>query len=225
MKELAPFTVRGILWYQGENEDMLRQQSLYEQMLTALIGDWRTLWGEKELPFLLVQLPAWLQWLGLKNEGFEITRECQEKVADTIKNVWISSSSDQGEKMDIHPKDKSMIGYRNALLALGHIYGRKILCDAPRMKICEKRGNKIRISFFNAKGGLKLKGDKINDLYLRNNKEQLEYEFEITDESVNISLKEEIKGKISIEFAQEKWFRVNLYNEADLPAFPFKVEI
>lgn len=225
VKELAPFTVRGILWYQGENEEMLGKQSLYEKMLTALIKDWRSVWEEQDLPFLLVQLPAWIRWLGMENKGFEITRRCQEKVADTVKNVWISSSSDQGEKFDIHPKDKSKIGYRSALLALGHIYGKKILCDAPRIKESEKKENKIKLSFYNAKGGLKLKGDKINGLYLRNNSEILEYEFEIADESINIFLEKDITGKINIEFAQEQWFCVNLYNEADLPVFPFKITI
>ena len=163
VKGIAPFAVKGVLWYQGEGEDKLGEPQLYEGMLKALIKDWRNLWNESALPFLIVQLPAWERWFGLENHGLNIVRYCQEKAAEGLERVWLSGSSDLGERFDIHPKEKRIVGQRLALLARGKIYGEEILCEAPRAEsiILHKRASgsekgELVISFSNAEGGLEI---------------------------------------------------------------------
>ena len=68
VKPTAPFAIRGFLWYQGESDDEAGRAHLYERMLTGLIGDWRRLWGDETLPFLIVQLPGFERWLECVNQ-------------------------------------------------------------------------------------------------------------------------------------------------------------
>ena len=99
-------------------------------MLTAMISDWRALWENTELPFLLVQLPGWENWLDSPgNLDYMTIRKCQEMVARTVDHAWLCSISDAGERMDIHPKNKKVVGERLALLARGHVYGESLLCE------------------------------------------------------------------------------------------------
>ena len=41
---LCPFAIRGAIWYQGEANEA--EGSLYTERMKALIGGWRTIWGE-----------------------------------------------------------------------------------------------------------------------------------------------------------------------------------
>ena len=49
---LAPFRIRGILWYQGESNGLRGFQ--YRALLPALISGWRELWRQGDFPFLIV---------------------------------------------------------------------------------------------------------------------------------------------------------------------------
>lgn len=146
VKPLAPYGVRGVLWYQGESDDVDGRQSCYADMLGALIADWRALWAEP-LPFLVVQLPGWERWLASECGDYAAIRECQRRVADGTASVYLCSIADAGEQYDIHPKNKKVVGERLALLARGHVYGEDVLCDAPRPDACERRKRELRIHF------------------------------------------------------------------------------
>ena len=48
---------------------------------------------------------------------------------------------------------------------------------------------------------------------------------EVVVDDIIITLQGDAIGKVFIEFAQGKWYRVNLYNGADLYAVPFRLEV
>ena len=54
---LTPLSMRGVLWYQGENNARKGRDYLYRTLMKTLIEDWRGVWGEGDFPFLFVQLP------------------------------------------------------------------------------------------------------------------------------------------------------------------------
>lgn len=223
VKTIAPFTIKGILWYQGESDDVLDRQELYEEMLKAVIRDWRDLWQDETLPFLIVQLPGWESWLNMVNKNYPVIRRCQEAVVNSDENCFLCSISDAGEQMDIHPKNKKVVGHRLVLLALGHIYGRDILCDAPVVdKIQrERNSNKIRLKFANAEGGLHVNGGYIHALQIV---PEMNFQTAIEGDILVITLEKDLADSVKINFAQEKWYRVNLYNQSDIPAIPFILE-
>lgn len=127
---LIPFSIKGVLWYQGES-DAGDYAFMYDKLLTALIENWRREWKD-DFPFLLVQLAPFGQWLECDNQGYTTVREKQAAVSANVPDVYMATIMDLGSYYDIHPKEKMEVGRRLALLARGHVYGEKdLLCDPP----------------------------------------------------------------------------------------------
>lgn len=225
VKKLAPYTVRGVLWYQGESDDEINgTQKNYKEALDAVKEDWRDAWHNAALPFFVVQLPGLTSWFGCVCRGFPIIRECQQKSVDEDENAYLCSVSDAGEEFDIHPKNKAVVGERLALLAQRHLFGKNILADPPRLKDIQREGNEITLSFENAEGGLSVDGDKVNALKVITESHEIDYSFMVSDENIVLNLPESITGKITVKFARDLWYRVNLYNQAGIPAIPFEAD-
>ena len=54
---LAPYAIRGVLWYQGEaNAAFLNDGANYTAKQQALIMGWRKAWGQGDFPFYFVQI-------------------------------------------------------------------------------------------------------------------------------------------------------------------------
>lgn len=224
LKKIVPYTVRGVLWYQGCSDD--KHAEIYDTVLNILIQNWRDLWKD-ELPFLIVQLAPFGRWLDCTGDRFPEVRAAQEWVARTKKNVWLCSSSDAGMEIDIHPKRKRPIGERLALLAIGHVYGADILCEAPMLSYIERK-NKLLILHFDNFEGLCIKDLNGDNVYrglisaLKINGEAKEGYIE--DNCLYVEIKEDLKN-ICVDFANEAYYEVNLYNRAGIPAIPFHKSI
>ena len=91
-----------------------------------LIGEWRAIWSEN-LPFLIVQLPQWIDKKVDETEGdpmlWPVLREAQWDAAQSIDNVYVICTIDCGEYDNIHPVDKRTPGERLADCALRQVYG------------------------------------------------------------------------------------------------------
>ena len=217
----APYTVRGIIWYQGESDDVPGLQSLYADMMEGLICDWREAWGDSFLPFLQVQLPGWSTWLMQKNLDYTAIRRCQEEVTDRMEGVYMASISDVGEEMDIHPKDKKTVGHRLALLARHYVYGEELLCEAPRPEKIRREGKQIAITFLHTGVGLKLAGECVEALSVSIDGTEIAHTAKVQGDELIIMLEKDEQKPVKVNFAQGAWYLVNLYNEADIPAVPF----
>lgn len=221
VKTVAPFGIRGVLWYQGESDEDHGFASLYQSMLEGLIGDWRALWAD-QLPFLIVQLPGFERWLDVENKEYAVIRQAQAAVTETVQDTWLCSISDIGERWDIHPKNKLQVGERLALLARRYVYGHDIPADAPSMQSVDVKNQMIMIHFAHAEGGLKLIGDKVEALCVYDGDQMMDFEFEIRESDLILKLCSVPKEMLAIRFAKEAFYQVNLYNSAGVPAIPFE---
>lgn len=237
---LAGFGIRGFLWYQGESDDA--HADLYEAMLTALINQWRKLWGE-ELPFLFVQLAPFEVWLDCHGTHYPTLRQAQENVAASVPHTWMASIGDVGMRYDIHPKKKQPVGTRLALLALGHVYGRKVICDAPnavdiqRWNPSNAQDNQTGASadaqngpsgvavIFDHAAALTCTGDNINALQVFADGRQIQdYEAFVNGPQLIVTGTALVQAKnIRIAFARTGYYEVNIYNEGGLPVLPFEL--
>lgn len=226
VKTIAPYGIRGFLWYQGESDDDTPGMNVYyKDMLSGLISDWRTLWKDDTLPFMIVQLPGFEKWMdNNKPNEYPIIRQCQQSVVDTVKNTYLCSISDAGEQLDIHPKNKKVVGERLALLARKHVYDEEILADAPRMEsvTCEK--NVVTITWANAGDGIKVKGDVIECLHVFAGEEEKAYTFATEGNKLILNVEQAEEEPLKVKFAKTSWYLVNVYNSADIPAIPFEAE-
>jgi len=159
---LVPYAIKGILWYQGESNGPTANQ--YREIMETLVGDWRSLWGQGNIPFLYVQLA---------NYGKEMTAPVMDNSMMTIREVQVQNLSIPNTAMavaienagdqptNIHPKNKQVMGYRLGLAARAKVYGEKVEYSGPMYKKYKVEGNTIRLYFDHIGDGLVAKNDKL----------------------------------------------------------------
>ena len=230
---LAPFGIRGFLWYQGETDGDMHPEP-YMTLFPAFIKCWRELWGE-ELPFLFVQAEPLERWMGSVGETCVPIREAQQHAADTVPNTGMAVITDAGMRYDIHPKKKHPVGERLALQALNRVYGQsELLCEAPRLTALTVEKDCLTLCFDNAGEGLYLSdttpygkpAPKTCAGWLRvfRDGEELNADELIPaakDDRLMIKGEDIRPGHIyRVELANTGWYQVPLYNSADIPARP-----
>jgi sialate O-acetylesterase len=146
---IAPYAVRGFIWYQGEsNAGHGEDPRNYRFKMRALADGWRTTWQQPELPFYFVQLPAFKDeakgWIRLREEQRRSLSLPHSGMAVTI----------DLRDADIHPANKLDVGDRLARWALAKTYGQKIPFSGPLFKSATIEGDSIRVDFEHTGGGL-----------------------------------------------------------------------
>ena len=152
---LAQFAIKGVIFYQGENNCVGGQgrPNLYLKTFPALIPDWRKAFGEADLPFCIVQLCSFGE-PDDENEP-EINqlhkasgiREAQLNAHLKYQHTGLVPTFDLGH-VQMHSPFKRPIGERAARWALDTVYGIKtITYDLPMMQSWKKDGSRILLTF------------------------------------------------------------------------------
>jgi sialate O-acetylesterase len=118
---LQPMAIRGVLWYQGEDDTgKTSLANAYYQNLPLLINGWRSAWGQGDFPFYIVQLA-----LISGRPNYAIIRDAQVTTAMTVRNTWLACIIDIPTipATDIHPTNKEPVGHRLALIGRANLYG------------------------------------------------------------------------------------------------------
>ena len=171
VRRVAPYTLRGFLWYQGEEDEA--QCESYRELLGLLIEEWRTLWnlggyaeptvgyqadaGADALPFIVVQLPQWIDGQvaarGEDPRHWPVIRAAQLDASETLNDVLLVCTMDCGEFDNIHPLDKTTVGTRIADMALRGVYGRAdVEAESPRVAGVTPAPGALDVTFTNAQG-------------------------------------------------------------------------
>jgi sialate O-acetylesterase len=220
IRPLCPFALRGAIWYQGESN--LGEGMRYTERMKALIGGWRELWHEGDFPFYFVQIAPFTYG---GNPETEAEFWEAQAAAQSIPNTGMAVINDIGNLADIHPKDKQDVGHRLALLALAKTYGHdNLVFSGPTFKSLNIEGDKLRVNFDNAGGGLASRDGKPLDW------------FEIIDadeggfvkayannagSSILLSAPE-VKHPVAMRYAWSMLAEPNLMNSDGLPAGAFR---
>jgi sialate O-acetylesterase len=126
---LGRFSLRGVLWYQGESN--AEEASSYQALLTGLMADWRHQLGA-ELPFLVVQLPNYGKLSAQPAEsGWAELREAQRQAVAKDAHAGLAVTIDIGDPHNLHPTNKQDVGRRLARAARHVIYGESIAPSGP----------------------------------------------------------------------------------------------
>jgi len=220
---LVPYAVRGVIWYQGESN--ARRPYQYRRLFPAMIGNWRSAWGQGDFPFLFVQLVNFAEGSGT----WPYLREAQA-TALRLPNTAMAVGIDIGEADDIHPKNKQEIGRRLALAARAGVYGEKLVWSGPLYKSMRVESNRCRVSFTHtgeglaAKGGTPLKGFSMAGA----DKKFVGAAAGIEGEEV-VVWSEMIKNPVAVRYAwADNPEGCNLWNVVEgkewLPAAPFRTD-
>ena len=153
---LIPYTIKGAIWYQGE-ENVGRAEQ-YKQLFPAMISDWRERWNY-DFPFYFVQI-APFQYPREKKTALDQSqklREAQRSTLNTI-NTGMVVTMDIGNFNNIHPSNKQAVGKRLAGLALANDYGKQLVASGPLFKSIKRRGEILVVNFDEIGSGLISKG-------------------------------------------------------------------
>jgi len=254
LRSVVPFTVRGVIWYQGEDDG---RSPDYERSLTDLIASWRAAWRQPALPFYLAQIAPTTY-----ASGMLAVWEAQVKVWQRVPHTGLAFSNDiyegyKGSKADEvrlhtgnaqeaainwpvsgggnpHPPNKQLVAGRLAALALVQTYHRPDRpLYGPLYAGHEIVGDKVRVKFKYAYDGLRaFDGQALNW-------------FELSDGTLDgkgrklvyVKARARIVGPDTVEVtadgvAQPKFVRFswhalarnNLVNSGNLPAMPFRTD-
>lgn len=219
---IIPFTIKGVIWYQGEsNADRAYQ---YQELFPLMIKDWRKQWNIN-LPFYFVQLANYTKVINepAPSDWAEL-REAQLKTLN-LENTGMAVTIDIGDDKDIHPKNKQEVGRRLSLIARANTYGEAISFSGPIYNEYRIEGNTIRIKFKYVEGGLKiknsetLKGFEISGL----NHKFYWATAEIIGNDVIVSCPS-VLNPIAVRYAWSENPVCNLFNSEGLPASPFRTD-
>lgn len=118
---LIGYTMRGVIWYQGE--DNVPRYQTYADMLTTMVRGWRTEWAQGEFPFYFCQIAPYDYSLIKMQPSSAFLREQQSRAELMIPNCGMAVLMDAGLEYGIHPRKKNLVGQRLAMLALNKTYG------------------------------------------------------------------------------------------------------
>ncbi len=228
IQRIAPYSMRGFLFYQGESDD--HRPNTYERLLKRMIGDWRNEWREPDMPFVFVQLPMhryaadpdYKHWCGI--------REAQLRVYQTVKNTGMAVAIDCGEFNEIHPKDKEPVAQRLYLQTLLHVYGELTPSEAnaPIFRESYRDGDTLRLRFLYAQNGFVTKTD-VSEKPLGfelAGEDEVYYPAEVTISGEEIWLKaSEVAKPVSARYLWTNYGPVNLYGTNGIPVAPFRTVV
>lgn len=220
---LIPFTIRGVIWYQGESNASRAYQ--YRTLFPTLIKDWRQNWDEGTFPFLYVQLANYQAVRAQPGESdWAELREAQT-MALSLPNTGMAVTIDIGEADDIHPKNKQEVGERLSLIARNLVYGEDITYSGPLYKSMTRDGDVIRVSFTHVDGGLVVKGGgALKGFAIAGDDKQFYWANARIDGDQVVVSSEDVLNPVAVRYAWADNPICNLYNEAGLPASPFRTD-
>jgi sialate O-acetylesterase len=220
---LAPLSICGAVWYQGEANVGRAEQ--YKKLLPAMIADWRKAFQQPEFPFYIVSLAGFTQRRDTPgDDGWAELREAQAYVARTVPNSGLALAIDVGDANDIHPTDKKSVGERLALCALANHYGTKVVCSGPTLDRAEVLPDALILRFKNVEGGLIVKGDKLGEFSIAGADKQWSWaEAKLEGDTVIVS-SPQVKEPKFVRYAWQGFPQATLFNGAGLPAVPFRTD-
>jgi sialate O-acetylesterase len=222
---LAPYAIRGALWYQGESNAGGKDAMLYGLQLSMMIRNWRRIWGQGDFPFEWVQLPNFhaAQKEPSEPSGWVTVQEEMRKTLK-VRNTGMAVTIDIGEADNIHPKNKQDVGKRLALWALAKTYGKDVVACGPLYKSMKKRDGKIVVKFDYGGGGLLMTGDKLKGFAIAGADKQFVWaDATIQGDAVVVS-SPTVKNPAAVRYAWADNPDSNLYNKDGLPASPFRTD-
>jgi sialate O-acetylesterase len=220
---LINYRIKGILWYQGEANTS--KPSEYQQLLPALISDWRNKWQEGLIPFIFVQLPNFMEVRYLPSESNWAELRSAQLKSLSVPNTAMAVTIDAGEWNDIHPLDKKTVGERLALAAKKLAYGNeKIVYSGPLYKSSVIDADSISIDFDHIGSGLKIKGGGVlNHFSIAGEDRKFVWADARIENNRVIVWSNEIKNPLYVRYAwADNPEGANLYNIEGLPASPFE---
>lgn len=236
---LIPFSIKGVIWYQGEFNSGGSAKE-YATLFPRMITSWRDKWGIGNFPFVYVQLPNFEpvdREPSVEGNGWRWVREGQLKALG-LPNTSMAVTIEIGDPFELHPADKYDVGHRIALAARRLAYGEKIVGMGPLYKKMTVKGDKIILEFDNQ--GKKLMvgtspyvpagkepqaaPTRLSGFGIAGADRKFVWADAVIDGNKVIVSAPGITKPVAVRYGFSQSPVCNLYNEAGLPASPFRTD-
>lgn len=216
MLPLQDYGVRGVIWYQGESN--AHNVELHERLFGLLEKSWRGFLKNDTLPFHFVQLSSIAP-----RRSWPHFRDSQRRLAHELPHTWMAVSSDRGDSLDVHPRQKREIGERLALSALHRTYGKQhIVPSGPDYCCARLKGQKLLLHFNYAEGLQAAHGDRIIGFEVAGS-DGIYHPAEVSVKKEGLQVwSKAVKHPVAVRYGWQPFTRANLVNAQGLPASTFR---
>ena len=215
-----PYSIKGVIWYQGEANANSFCGFHYRSVFSELVAHWRREFKSPNLPFLFVQLAS----LGRgKEPHWAELRDAQRWVNENVANTGMVVALDAGDRNDIHPHSKDVVGKRLSLLARNIAYGEDALvCEGPRLNFVEPQGKKLALHFERVGTGLVLKEEGENTFEVAGADGRFFPASAVLADGNVILSASEVDTPQHARYGWHAWVVPTLFNQEGLPASGFR---
>ncbi|WP_165734200.1 GDSL-type esterase/lipase family protein [Polaribacter sp. 20A6] len=209
---IKEYAINGVIWYQGESNT--EQLELHSKLFKMLVTDWRTHFNNKELPFYYVQLSS------IDRPNWGPFRDSQRSLLE-IPNTGMAVSMDVGNKKDVHPKKKWIVGERLSNIALHKSYNFNTTFSGPLLDFVNVKGNILEVYFKYNEGLKTIDNLSVKDIFIANSdKKFVPAKAKIVKNTLQV-WSSEIKNPRYVKYGYTSFSSGNLVNKQGLPASTF----
>lgn len=214
---LRNFTIKGVIWYQGEGN--AEKADKYRELFSTMITQWREVF-KNDFPFYFVQISPFQY----KNVNSAFLREAQLQTLSLPKTGMVVTM-DLGHLTDIHPKNKQEVGRRLALLALANDYDQKVAYAGPAFKEVSFEAGKATLTFEQVGDGLATRDEKAPDSFEIAGEDKVFHPATAAIEGATIVVSsDQVPEPKAVRYAFSNEAMPNLMNKAGLPASSFRTD-
>jgi len=223
---VTPYTMRGMFFYEGENDIAANAGIRWKLLFTVLIKDWRDRFKDPSLPVYYVQLPNAGKRQDKPGESFWAEIREAQAVCRRIPFLYMVATIDTGSgvTVDMHPRDKRMIAIRLAHAALATQYHVAVPYASPIYDSMENLGGKIRLHFRNAEKGLISKGLPVEGFQIAGEDEKFVFANAQTDGETILVSSDKVSKPVAVRYGWADNPALNLYNADKMPVAPFRTD-
>ena len=225
---LAPYALSGVVWYQGESNT--GNPTPYADYLKKLMGCWRAIWNDPQMPFCIVQLANYdgRQQTGFPspilpqqapvNSSWARLREAQRQAACNDAYAELACIIDLGETVDIHPLRKKEVAERIGLCMDRLVFQKKVLLS-PQPISAVVQGSNVVITFDQP-----LQLGEVQEIELAASDGHFQ-NVEAAVEGSVVTLKSPVSAPVKVRYAWKDCPRATLHSTTGLPAVPFELSV
>lgn len=221
---LAGLKFKLAAWYQGESNTGEAKE--YATLLPLLMADWRRTFGQPELPFVVAQLSSFGAVATKPGESnWARLREAQASSVRQDRHAGLAVTIDVGDRVDVHPAQKAVVGERLARAASAIAYGAALSAGGPEAIAASRVGEDIVVTFRNTNGGLRTysAGQAIG--FETCAAGACRYALALADGDRIVLKGANAPAVTHVRYAWADAPFVNLYSADDLPAAPFELAL
>lgn len=227
---IIPYSIKGILWYQGESNCMIHDTTTFVAKTQLMLDTWKNLWKDESLRFYYVQIApySYSKRKDKLTHGTDLLPyywEAQAKCLAFPHSGMAVTTDLVDDLKNIHPSYKWEVGRRLSLWALAKDYGQDLVYSGPMYKSMKVKGHKIELQFTETGSGLTSNDGKELNWFLIAGADRKFYPATATIKGNKLLLTSpEVKKPVAVRFAWDEAAMPNFCNKELLPASSFRTD-